>query len=171
MPDAHGQGEQLKSFAFPGLAGTHTDPGRTKDFNVVVELESDPYWPAYDAQVSFGTYTRRSFEAEFVSTLYVSKLVKIFHVTHFFSVKNCHEQRVEPTLLGDWGTGLIMPQFNMHESLSQQLTSRGYTELDLLDMREIIPTLSFPEGVTIFGRQVSVQYALFHDLRGLCPED
>jgi hypothetical protein len=145
--------------------------GTLREFNVMVQLESEPIAPGYEVQVSFGTYARGAFDAEFVSTILVSKLVEVFHVVHFFSVKNRHEQRVEPTLDGYGGTGFIMPQFDMHEALRERLIARGYTELDLADMEEIIPTLSFPEDVTIFGRQVSVQVALFRDLRRLCPED
>lgn len=89
---------------------------------------------------------------------------------HGFSVENRHDERVAPTLDGISNTGYIMRQFNVHGALSQELT-RGYKDLDFPDMREIIPTLSFSEDVTIFGRQVSVEYALFHDLRGLCPKD
>jgi hypothetical protein len=134
----------------------------------------DPYWafwPAYKVKADFGTCRKRDFEAEFESTILVSKLVKFFHVTHYFSVENRYGKRVAPTLDGYSGMGYIMPQFNMHETLRERLTERGYAELDLADMEEIVPALSFPEGVTIFGRQVSIQYALFHDLRGLCPQD
>ncbi len=34
---------------------------------------------------------------------------------------------------------------------------------------EVIPELKFPKEVTIFGSQVTVEYAIFHDLLGLCP--
>ena len=141
------------------------------EFDAEVDFESNPFWPSYQAQLSFGEYAQDMFVAEFRTTLLVSKLARLFHVFHAFSVKNNHELRVAPSLRGFAGTGYIIPQFNMHEVLRERLTALGYIELDLADMEEIIPTLSFPEGVTIFGRQVSVQVALFDDLRGLCPAD
>jgi hypothetical protein len=131
----------------------------------------DAFWPAHEVWPLFGTFTRGVFEAEFQSQVYISKLARLFHVSHAFSVKNCHEQRVAPTLDGYGNTGYVMRQFDMHETLRQRLTERDYAELDLADMDEIVPGLSFPGGVTIFGRQVSVRYALFHDLRGLCSQD
>jgi hypothetical protein len=142
-------------------------------FSQNVRLPGDSWaiWPAYEARVNFGTYTRDRVVAEFDTELLVSKLARVFHVRHGFSVENHHEERVEPTLFGYGNTGYTKEQFNLHEMLRQRLTACGYTELDLADMDEVVPTLAFPEGVTIFGRQVSVRYALFHDLRGLCPAD
>jgi hypothetical protein len=136
-----------------------------------IRVQSSVYGPHYSLQVGFGTCRRDLFEAEFVTEILVSKLAKLFNVLHAFSVENRHEQRVEPTLDGIGNTGFIMKQFELHEALSQRLTDRGYTELDRADMDEVIPTLAMPEDVKIFGRQVTVSFALFHDLRGLCPED
>jgi hypothetical protein len=141
------------------------------EFDAKILVQSSVYGPRYKLQVGFGTYRRDLFEAEFVTEIVVSKLVKLFNVLHAFSVENRHEQRVEPTLDGTGNTGFIMKQFEFHEALSQRLIERGYTELDHADMKEVIPTLSMPEDVTIFGRQVTVWFALFHDLRRLCPED
>ena len=141
------------------------------EFGVEFDIESGLFWPAYEMQVSFGPYHRGIFEAEFRTTISISKLAKLFHVFHSFTVENQHEERVLPELDGYGNTGFIKKQFNLHEMLRQRLAECGYTELDLADMDEVVPALSFPEGVTIFGRQVSVRYALFHDLRGLCPAD
>lgn len=135
-----------------------------------IDFESDPFWPAYTAQLRFETCREGSFIASFTSTIAISKLGTLFHVAHFFEVENHHHERVEPSLFGHGNTGYIMKQLELHEALRQRLVGKGYTELDLADMAEVLPSLSFPEGVTLFGRQVSVEFALFHDLRGLCPE-
>lgn len=129
------------------------------------------FWPAYKVRVGFPTCSRGLFEAEFATEIFVSKLVRVFHVRHLFSVENQHERRIAPALDGYGNTGYIMSQFDMHEVVRERLAAHHYTELDLADMDEVIPSLSFPPDVTIFGRQVRVEFALFHDLLGLCPDE
>ncbi|PGZ09121.1 hypothetical protein COE47_33070, partial [Bacillus thuringiensis] len=52
----------------------------------------------------------------------------------------------------------------------QSLTSKNYTQLSYAEVNEVVMDLTFPEGVTIFGPQVTVEYAMFHDVLDLCPE-
>lgn len=129
-------------------------------------------WPAWEVRTRFPTYRRGAFAARFDTTIKISKIAKLFHVLHGFDVENRHVTRVAPTLDGYGDIGYISCQFQLHEKVRDALVERGYAELDLADMEEIIPELSFPESVTIFGRQVSVEYALFHDVvLGLCVND
>jgi hypothetical protein len=141
------------------------------EFAEEVELEPERVGPGKRVWARFGTCRRDLFVAEFDTEIRISKLASVFHVLHGFTVANQHLERVEPNLFGYGNTGYIKGQFQLHEAITQRLTERGYTELTLADMEEVIPSLSFLEGVTIFGPQVKVEHALFQDFRGLCPED
>lgn len=136
-----------------------------------LDFSSAPGGPAYRIQVSFGICARGLFVAEFTTSIVVSKLAPLFNILHSFSVENRHERPSEPTLDGYAGTGFIVPQMDLHTALCEQLTERGYTELELADMDEVVPTLSPPRDASVFGRQVTVQFALFYDLLGLCSAD
>jgi hypothetical protein len=142
-----------------------------KKFALTCEAEPASVQPDKKIRAKFGTYSRRLFVAEFDTEIRISKLANVFHVLHGFTVENQHENRLLTELDGYGNTGYIKRQFRLHEAITQLLTERGYTELTLADMEEVIPSLSFLEGVTIFGPQVKVEHALFQDFRGLCPQD
>jgi hypothetical protein len=78
---------------------------------------------------------------------------------------------VIPVLRGYSDMGFIKQQYDFHTQASEILTKHGYIELKTTQMDEVICDLSFPEGIVIFGPQVTVRYALFHDLLELCSEE
>ncbi|NTU27358.1 hypothetical protein HPX95_14410 [Bacillus tequilensis] len=62
-----------------------------------------------------------------------------------------------------------MSQQKLDTKLNQILKEMGYTALDYPEMNEVICDLDIkPEP--LFGPQVTVELALFHDLLELCPE-
>ncbi|KLA31148.1 hypothetical protein B4077_3416 [Bacillus cereus] len=61
-------------------------------------------------------------------------------------------------------------QVEFEQQVIQFLTSENYTQLSYAKVNEVVMNLKFPEGVTIFGTQVTVEYAMFHDVLDLCPE-
>ncbi|MEH7190132.1 hypothetical protein [Bacillus toyonensis] len=61
-------------------------------------------------------------------------------------------------------------QLEFDSQVIQSLTSKNYTQLSYAEVNEVVMDLTFPEGVTIFGPQVTVEYAMFHDVLDLCPE-
>lgn len=133
---------------------------------VEVEVESDPVAPAYKIWVSFGTFVQGFFVAEFDTEIVVSKLAKVFHLRHGFTVENCHDERVTPSLDGYGNTGYIKKQLRLHVALTRQLADSGYIELELADMEEIIAAMPSLGGIA--GAHVRVEHVLFQDMRGLC---
>ncbi|WP_257144542.1 hypothetical protein [Bacillus toyonensis] len=61
-------------------------------------------------------------------------------------------------------------QLEFDSQVIQSLTSKNYTQLSYAEVNEVVMDLTFPEGVTILGPQVTVEYAMFHDVLDLCPE-
>ena len=68
------------------------------------------------------------------------------------------------------GEPYIKEQYDFYDRISKSLVSIGYSEISYAELTEVVYGVSFPEGVKIFGPQVTVEYALFHDLLELCPE-
>jgi hypothetical protein len=128
-------------------------------------------WPAKKWLVKFPKFNISEFESSFDTEILISKVAPLFYVEHAFQVKNKAPRKIEPSLTGSCSEGCIIPQYDFHSELSKILSDYGYLELDYADINEVIPELYFPEGVTIFGPQVTVEYALFHDLLDLCPDD
>jgi hypothetical protein len=128
-------------------------------------------WPSKDWLIDYDEFTENSFNASFLTRLKISKLAPLFYVQHEFSVLNRVHPRIEPTLDGYSGMPYTMDQYNFQEKISKFLKEKDYIQLTYSEMYEVIPELSFPKNVTIFGSQVTVEYALFHDLLDLCPED
>ena len=98
----------------------------------------------------------------------ISKLAPVFFVQHEFSVENHIDDPVAPVLDGLSDQPYSKAQFELADRLSTILSQHGYRQLSDTMMREVICELTVPEGVTIFGPQVTVEYALFNDLLGLC---
>jgi hypothetical protein len=142
------------------------------DENVVVsEASNQEMWPSKEWSFNFGEFKKNDFEASFNTILKVSKIASVFYIQHEFSVINKVDFKIEPTLDGYSGMSYTMAQYNLHENLSKVFKDNDYIELSYSDIYEVLPNLNFPDGVSIFGSQVTVEYALFHDLLDLCPED
>lgn len=57
------------------------------------------------------------------------------------------------------------------ELIIQKVFSReGYEKLSYSQMNEVLPEIYFGEDVKLFGSQVTVEYAVFHDVLEICPE-
>jgi len=75
-----------------------------------------------------------------------------------------------PTLDGSSPRPLIMQQADLDNHIAAALEGAGFSRLSYAEFNEVVCSLSFPSNVTIFGPQVTVEYALFHDLLGLCAD-
>jgi hypothetical protein len=137
----------------------------------ISEQSPQSIWPSKDWLIDYGEFSENSFNASFLTRLKISKLAPLFYVQHEFSVLNRVNSRIEPTLDGYSGMPYTMDQYNFQEKISKILEEKNYIKLTYSEMCEVITELSFSENVTIFGPQVTVEYALFHDLLDLCPED
>ncbi|QPD83355.1 hypothetical protein K3G18_03615 [Bacillus subtilis] len=62
-----------------------------------------------------------------------------------------------------------MSQQKLDTKLNQILKEMGYNPLDYQEINEVICDLDI-KTAPLFGPQVTVELALFHDLLELCPE-
>lgn len=126
--------------------------------------------PSYKWYFQLERVTKGEFNASFNTTLLISKVAPVFYVQHEFEVENKDVTGVAPVLDGFGGQPYSKAQFELHSQINENLTSQGYVELNIDEINEVVPNLSFKDGVSIFGSQVTVEYALFHDILELCPE-
>ncbi|PHG25620.1 hypothetical protein COI43_28150, partial [Bacillus pseudomycoides] len=61
-------------------------------------------------------------------------------------------------------------QLELNQMINKTLKLGGYTDLSYAEINEVVEGVQFPEGVTLFGPQVTVEYALFHDVLDICPD-
>ena len=119
--------------------------------------------PSIEWSIDFTGYQIERKTMLLETVLYISKLCPVFYINHTFSLPNLLEKQT--TRLSGYGNlAYIQEQYNLHLDLAAFLKSKEYIELDYEEFNEVVCDLRFPEEVTIFGKQVTVQYALFFDL-------
>lgn len=126
--------------------------------------------PAKKWTFKYPEVIKGEFEASFSTTLLISKIAPFYYMQHEFEVENKDENKLAPTLDGFDGQPYIRSQYVFQEQVNEVLGNKRYFKLSYAEITEVISELSFSEGVTIFGSQVTVEHAIFHDLLGLCNE-
>lgn len=144
--------------------GIHLDHSNVR---VIKEFHGGK-WPSSTWTLQLNKVTDGKFEVDYSCTLKISKLETVYYLQHEFQVKNCDVNALSPVLDGFDVQPYSKEQFNIDEHIERLLGSKGYTKLSFSEMNFVIPELSFKDGITIFGPQVTVEYALFHDLLNLC---
>ncbi len=122
------------------------------------------YYPARDWHIHFNDYKKGEFEISYTTVLNISKLAPLYYVQHEFSVKDKDDDRMTPVLDGFSNHPYTKKQFVLHDKISSVLNKKGYHELEYVDISEAVEGFKMPEGVTIFGPNVTVEDLLFADL-------
>jgi hypothetical protein len=137
---------------------------------VIKDVSLGEVWPSKEWRIGFGESISGEFNASFETVLKISKIHPVFYTQHEFTVQNKCLEKVIPCLDGFSDEAYIMSQYNFQEQVDKRLENLGHEKLYYPDMTEVICNLSFPEDVSVFGTQVTLEYALFHDvLNNLCP--
>lgn len=147
-------------------------PAQLRDASIsLTEHHAGQHWPSWRWDMRLHRVVKGEFDAWFNSTLQLSKLARVYYLEHEFEIANCDDKRMDSKLHGFTGQPYTQAQFNLAERVAAVLTPAGYQPLTLAEMAEVIPELTFIPGVKIFGPQVTVEYALFHDLLRLYVSD
>lgn len=137
------------------------------EFDVVPKNLKPTIWPAVEWHVAWPAPPGSSFG----SRVLVSKLAALFYVQHDFRASNPHPEPMTSFLAGYSGEAYIRAQFRYEQRAAEVLRADRHTQLSEAELNEVVCDLSLPAGVTLFGPQVTVERALFHDLLGWCPPD
>ncbi|EOO71767.1 hypothetical protein ACQVPC_21360 [Bacillus mycoides] len=133
-------------------------------------INNDDIWPAKKYTFDFIPYKKDNLTINYSSTLLISKLAPVFYLEHKFSVDCSDDPSLMSTLDGDNTQAYTIQQLEFDSQVIQSLTSKNYIQLFYAEVNEVVMELKFPEGVTFFGPQVTVECAMFHDVLDLCPE-
>ncbi|MCH4568381.1 hypothetical protein [Bacillus sp. ES1-5] len=130
----------------------------------------DDIWPAEKYVFDFKAYKKENLNIDYSSTLLISKLAPVFYLQYEFTVDCPGDTSLMSTLDGYDTQPYTSQQLEFDQQVIQSLTSKNYKQLSYAEVNEVLIDFKFPEGVTIFGPQVTVEYAMFHDVLDLCPE-
>lgn len=137
--------------------------------NVNVKITNSKFRPVQRFRVVFKPYINNGIEIEYESTLEICKLVNAYYLEHSFEINNPDLRKIG-NLNGFSDQSYIKEQYYIEEAIVELLNNRGYKRLFYADMNEVIPEIEVPES-RIFGNQMTVEIALFHDLYGFLDEE
>ncbi|PFH64518.1 hypothetical protein [Bacillus nitratireducens] len=143
----------------------------TNNRNILTtSVKNNVIWPAEKYIFDFKPYKKENLKVDYSSTLLISKLAPVFYLQHEFSVDCPDDTSLMSTLDGDNTQAYTIQQLEFEQQVIQSLTLKSYTQLSYAEINEVVMDLKFPEGVTFFGPQVTIEYALFHDVLDICPD-
>ncbi len=130
----------------------------------VSELSDDPCVEIYFDVCEF---SQNDFKVRYKSVLSISKVVDVYYLQHEFETDNPDPDRMDSVLDGFGGEPYCKAQYALEELICGFLAARGFKQLTYADMNEVIPDVEMPENA-LFGTQMTVEYAVFKDMWGLC---
>lgn len=139
------------------------------------EVYRDDVWPSNQWFFDFDSKQINGIHFRFHTQLVISKLSPFYYVDHTFDVDLTDSEiwphMYDPCLDGYGNEPYTMQQYELHQQIRKALSSKRLIELFDDELEEVVADLTFVDGVNIFGKQVTVRYALFHDVLDACPED
>ncbi|MCY7787457.1 hypothetical protein [Bacillus inaquosorum] len=149
-------------------------PKKIKSFVKTMKIQFEnismgEIWPSAAFQFEFPKYEKNEFHVNYTSKLIISKLAPVYYLQHQFTIENVDPERATPVLDGFSTQSYSMLQQKLDTKLNQILKEMGYNPLTYQEMNEVICDLDI-KTEPLFGPQITVELALFHDLLELCPE-
>lgn len=140
----------------------------TKKFAYDVVEENLELNPSLTWYIEFTPFNKGEFKAVYKTILSISKIAPLFYVQHEFEIENIDMDRMTPVLDGFGAEPYNKSQAELYNSLFKFLYDNGYEELSYSEMNEVVLNVSMPEGVNVFGPQMTVENCLFRDILGIC---
>ncbi|MDM5152699.1 hypothetical protein QUF88_01705 [Bacillus sp. DX1.1] len=136
----------------------------------ITDLNSEDIWPSTKFIFEFRAFKKGGFTMRYSSTLLISKLLPIFYLQHEFEIESPDENLLMPVLNGYDGQPYTIQQQKLEQVINKTLLLEGYMSLSYAEINEVIEEIQFQKDVSFFGPQVTVEYALFHDVLDACPD-
>jgi hypothetical protein len=131
---------------------------------------SQKIWPSSKWLLKLPACIVGEFNVEYTTTLLISRLQPVYYLQHEFIVQNKDSNKISPTLEGFDSQPYTVIQQKIQDLINCLLEEKHYRKLTYSEINTVIHGLSFDDTVTIFGPQVTLEYALFYDLLDLCPD-
>ena len=138
-------------------------------FRIRISSSPDtPDDPSRNWYIYFKTYKKGMFEVNYRTILYISKVAPLFNFNHEFKVENKCKDSMDSEL-GDYSDyPYCEDQAKFQEMVTVSLNSRGYYQLTIAEMEEVIGGFKMPNDVKIFGKNITVDLLLFVDVLNIC---
>ncbi|MBC2322568.1 hypothetical protein [Listeria booriae] len=131
----------------------------------VTEIDLEPSIRFY---IKYPNFELGELKVSYKTIIDVSKIIPIFYVQHEFEVENKDERRMSPVLDGFDGQPYTMSQAEMYDAIVDFMRKHDYAEISYAEMNTVIPYITMPADVSIFGPQFTVEICLFHDILNIC---
>lgn len=126
----------------------------------------DDEMPCDTLYIKYNSYTDGNITIKYQSIINICKIIKIFYVQHEFSLDNTDPDKSAPVLDGYGGMPYTKTQYIMELSSVEFLEALGYEKIGINELDEAVCDIPLPEG-SIFGKQLTVENALFRDVLGV----
>ena len=148
-----------------GFINELLDTAKTNFIKAVIsELPDDP---CVDIYFDVSVFNKNDFNVRYKSVLSISKAVDVYYLQHEFEVNDSDPDRMTPVLDGFGDEPYCKMQYALEELICGFMAKRNFKRLTRADMDEVIPEVEMPENA-LFGPQMTVEYAVFKDMWGLC---
>src|SRR5690625_2282491 len=141
-----------------------------KEYEVKLSnVDGEDIWPSTRLLLDYPPYKKGEFYVQYSSTLLISKLAPIYYLQHEFQVENFDPNHIAPILDGYDVQPYSQKQLDIEMKINSILSNLNYTKLNDVEMNKVICDLQLPIDHSIFQSQITVEYALFFDVMGVCP--
>lgn len=123
--------------------------------------------PAIEMWINYDNFMDNSLCIQYKTILKISKVSNLFVFQHEFSVDNNDPNKMTPTLDGFSEEAYTFSQNTLEDKVSTFLSAANLKKIHLFELDEVIWGLEMPEK-SIFGKQMTLENALFRDLYGIC---
>lgn len=133
----------------------------------VWELSGEPCTEIY---FEVSEFSKNDFNIRYTSVLSISKVADVYFLQHEFEVDNPDPDSMEPFPCGFGDEPYCKPQYALEEAVCGFLSVKGFKRLSYAERDEVIPEVEMPQN-ELFGTQMTVEYAIFKDMWGLCETE
>lgn len=123
--------------------------------------------PAIEIWITYDDFMDNSLCIQYKTVLKISKVSNLFVFQHEFSVDNKDPNKMTPILDGFSEEAYTFSQDILEDKVSKFLLAANLKKIHLYELDEVIWGVEMPEK-SIFGRQMTLENALFRDLYGIC---
>lgn len=131
---------------------------------LLLDASNDMNHPSKTWYIKFKDYSKGLFNISYQTIIGISKIAPFFYLQHEFKADNKDGRRCDSDLDGFGDEPYCKGQSDLGNQITSILMKKGYTRLYLQDRNEVIAEFNMPQGVTIFGPQITVEHLLFLDL-------
>lgn len=126
--------------------------------------------PCTEVHFNVRGFSKNDFNIRYTSVLSISKVVDVYYLQHEFEVENPDPDSMEPFPCGFGDEPYCKQQYALEEAVRGVLTAKGFKRLSYAERDEVIPEVEMPQN-ELFGSQMTVEYAIFKDMWGLCETE